>query len=42
MMSADVVKKVPDDNIPLRPPSLQLNGNIIEREYSLKLLGVYP
>ena len=27
-------------NIPLKLPSLQLNGNIIERENSLKFLGV--
>ena len=33
-------KLTDQDNIPLKLPSLQLNGNIIEREYSLKFLGV--
>ena len=28
------------DNTPLTLPSFQLNGNIIEREISLKFLGV--
>ena len=28
------------DNVPLKLPSLQLNGNIIERENLLKFLGV--
>ena len=28
------------DNIPLKLPSLQLNGNIIEKENSLKFLAV--
>ena len=33
-------KLTDQDNIPLKLPSLQLNGNIVEREYSLKFLGV--
>ena len=34
-------RKVTDqENIPLKLPPLQMNGNIVERENSLKFLGV--
>ena len=33
-------KLTDQDNIPLKLPSLQLNGNIIEKENSLKFLAV--
>ena len=33
-------KLADQENIPLKLPSLRLNGNIIERENSLKFLGV--
>ena len=33
-------KLTDQENIPLKLPSLQLDGNIIEREISLKFLGV--
>ena len=34
-------KLTDQDNILLKLPSLQLNGNINERENSLKFLGIY-
>ena len=33
-------KLADQENIPLKLPLLQLNGNIIERENSLKFFGV--
>ena len=35
-------KRTDQENMPLRLPLLQLNSNIIERENSLKFLGVIP
>ena len=33
-------KLIDQENIPLKLPSFQVNGNIIERENPLKFLGV--